>query len=213
MNKNYKIFFLLISFIYISCSNIPVNLSDAKRDIIIYYESGKYEEEIEKVIEAAKDYFKDISEEENSVVIFDVDETALSNYELNKKLDFGYIPELWDKWIDEAKSPAIDAVKNFYNFLLEKNIKIIFITGRPDYQYKSTYKNLVEKGYTKFDTLITRNSSQYKINAVDFKSERRKELVEKGYKIIGTVGDQWSDLKGEYHGYQVKIPNYIYAIE
>ena len=52
-----------------------------------------------------------------------------------------------------------------------------------------------------------------KMKAVDFKSTKRVWLTEQGYKIIGTVGDQWSDLEGEYHGIRVKIPNYLYLIE
>ena len=45
------------------------------------------------------------------------------------------------------------------------------------------------------------------------KSSKRKELVERGYDIIGTVGDQRSDIDGPYSGIQVKIPNYLYLIE
>ncbi|MFB3057197.1 MAG: HAD family acid phosphatase [Ignavibacteriaceae bacterium] len=48
------------------------------------------------------------------------------------------------------------------------------------------------------------------MKSVDFKSTKRVELVQMGYEIIGTVGDQWSDFEGPYHGIQVKIPNYLY---
>ena len=52
-----------------------------------------------------------------------------------------------------------------------------------------------------------------KMKAKDFKSGKRVWLTEQGYDIVGTVGDQWSDLEGEYHGIQIKIPNYLYLIE
>ncbi len=51
------------------------------------------------------------------------------------------------------------------------------------------------------------------MKALDFKSTKRVWLTEQGYEIIGTVGDQWSDLEGLYHGIQIKIPNYLYLIE
>jgi len=40
-----------------------------------------------------------------------------------------------------------------------------------------------------------------------------KKLSEEGYRIIGCIGDQKSDLEGGYSGHKVKIPNYIYVIE
>ena len=51
------------------------------------------------------------------------------------------------------------------------------------------------------------------MKAVDYKTAKRVFLTNKDYDIIGTVGDQWSDLEGEYHGIQIKIPNYLYLIK
>jgi hypothetical protein len=47
-----------------------------------------------------------------------------------------------------------------------------------------------------------------------FKSAMRKRLVEEeGYRIRGNVGDQWSDLQGDYVGDRVfKIPNPMYYV-
>lgn len=205
--------FIKLVFIFSSCSGAPLNLAIAKIDVMEYYESGEFDKELKCIIEDALNYFKDREINNNSVVIFDVDETALSNYKINKELDFGYVPEIWDEWIQEAMAPAIPHVKNLYDFLVEKNIRIIFLTGRKYYQSASTSINLKREGYTFFDTLITRNENEYKLTALEYKSKKRIELTKNGYNIIGTIGDQWSDLKGEYHGYQLKIPNYIYLIE
>ena len=79
--------------------------------------------------------------------------------------------------------------------------------------YNSTYQNLVDQGYTRFDTLIVRSSNEYKTTALTYKSQKRTELVKKGYNIVGDIGDQLSDLEGPYHGIQVKIPNYQYIIK
>ena len=117
------------------------------------------------------------------------------------------------KWNKELKAPAIPQVKELYDFLLDKGSRIIFLTGRNLPEYEVTYRNLIKEGYTTFDTLITQREYELELSAQEFKSVKRKELVEKGYEIIGTVGDQWSDLEGEYHGIQVKIPNYLYLIE
>ena len=198
----------------ISCATEkPVNLSVAKEEVKQYYESGKFDKELNEVIEAAKVKFDKVEFKENSAVIFDVDETVLDNYRLAEQMGFGYVYEINKKWNAEMKAPAIEQVKELYDFLLSKGAKIIFLTGRNFPEYEVTYQNLKNEGYTVFDTLITQIGDEKKMKAQDFKSAKRVWLTKQGYEIVGTVGDQWSDLEGEYHGIQVKIPNYLYLIE
>jgi acid phosphatase len=190
-----------------------LNLSTARQQVKEYYETGKYEEELNSVIKNAKDEFEMVEIKEKSVVLFDVDETALNNYELAESMGFGYVYQMNKQWNAEMKAPAIHKVKELYDYLIKKGARIIFLTGRNIPEYKVTYGNLIKEGYTNFDTLITQREHEYELSAQEFKSSKRKELVEKGYEIIGTVGDQWSDLEGQYNGIQVKIPNYLYLIE
>jgi predicted secreted acid phosphatase len=215
------IIFILINIVLIvalvmqltSCTDKPVNLSVAREIVKEYYESGKFDEELDEVIREAKDKFSKVEFTENSVVIFDVDETALDNYDLAKEMGFGYVYKMNKKWNSEMKSPAIETVKHLYDYLLARGFKIIFLTGRNFPEYEVTYKNLKQAGYTQFDTLITQREDELSLNSTEFKSSKRVELTEKGYNIVGTVGDQMSDLEGYYHGIQVKIPNYLYQIE
>ena len=205
----------LILTLFIACvkNEKPVNLTIAKNEVKRYYESGKFDEELNAVIEEAKKKFEKTEFKENFVVIFDVDETALNNYELAEKMGFGYVYDMNKEWNAEMKAPAIPQVKELYDFLLSKGAKIIFLTGRNFYEYEVTYQNLVKEGYTVFDTLITQIGEETKMKAKDFKSNKRVWLTKNGYEIIATVGDQWTDLEGEYHGIQIKIPNYLYMIE
>ena len=214
MKKFHTLTFTLSLTLLISCATEkPVNLSIAREEVKQYYESGKFEEELNKVITEAKQKFDKAEFTDSSVVIFDIDETALDNFELAEKMGFGYNYEMNKKWNAEMKAPAIKQVKELYDFLLSKGSKIIFLTGRNFYEYEVTYENLKKEGYSDFDTLITQIGDETKMKAKDFKSGKRIWLTNQGYEIIGTVGDQWSDLEGEYHGIQVKIPNYLYLIE
>lgn len=206
--------YLTLTLLFFSCATEkPVNLSVTREEVKQYYESGKFNEELSKVIDEAKENFSKVNFRENSVVIFDVDETALDNYGLAEQMGFGYVYEMNKKWNAEMKAPAIPQVKELYDFLLSKGAKIIFLTGRNFPEYEATYENLKKADYTVFDTLITQIGDEKKMKAREFKSGKRIWLTEQGYEIIGTVGDQWSDLEGEYHGVQVKIPNYLYLIE
>ena len=214
--KTCLIFTLTLSLtLFSACERIekPVNLSIARDNVKQYYESGKFDKELNDVIAEAKQHFEKVEFKNNMVVIFDVDETALDNYGLAEQMGFGYVYEMNKKWNAEMKAPAIPQVKELYDFLLSKGTKIIFITGRNFPEYEATYKNLKQAGYTVFDTLITQIGDETKMKAREFKSSKRVWLTEQGYEIVGTVGDQWSDLEGYYHGIQVKIPNYLYLIE
>ena len=207
---------LILSFFLIaSCGEQekPENLTIARKDVKEYYESGRFYTEVEDVVKEAEKEFDKIKIKNNSAVVFDVDETALDNYALAKSMGFGYVYKMNKEWNAEMKSPALKPVKELYDYLLERGVHIIFLTGRNFTEYEATYQNLKNVGYTVFDTLITQIGDETKMKSRDFKSSKRVFLTNEGYDIIGTVGDQWSDLRGEDHGIQVKIPNYLYKDE
>jgi len=218
MRINKFFYLLLILFLSISCNSSDpaikiINLDAAKNAVQNYYESGLYDYECSKIIDDAIKHINKINTNEHSVVIFDIDETALSNYEHTKSIGFGYVVELWNNWIKEGKAKAIKETKRFYDFLISKNIRVIFISGRYEELREATIKNLIEQGYTKFDTVITRTKEEHDIPAAEFKAKKREELVKKGYEIIANIGDQWSDLVGGNSGYKIKLPNYLYLID
>lgn len=212
--KKILIVLLLIQISFYNCSSTkPVNLRAAKDIVRDYYESGKFDEEMNEVIKDAKEKFDKIEAKKNSVVIFDVDETALNNYGLAKMMDFGYVYDLNKKWNEELKAPAFKQTQELYFHLLNRGFKIIFITGRNSNEYEVTYKNLIQTGYTGFDTLITQREDEQHFKTQQFKSKKRAELAAAGYNIAGNVGDQWTDLNGGNSGIQIKLPNYLYEIK
>lgn len=208
------ILIFIAAFTFAGCSsNQIINLRTAKDIVKDYYESGKYDEELTEVVNDAKKKFDKVEVESNSAVIFDVDETALNNYGLAKMMDFGYVYDLNKKWNEELKATAFKPVKDLYDYLLNKGFKIVFLTGRNSNEYDVTYKNLIKEGYTEFDTLITQSKEDQKLKSQEFKSKIRTELTNKGYQIVGTVGDQWTDINGPYSGIQIKLPNYLYEVK
>ena len=208
--------FLILSliFIFASCATSKLeNLESLKQKITDYHEFGQYDRDLKEALNTAREKLKDVEITENSVVIFDVDETALSNYPFLKETGFGYIPKVWNEWIEEADAPPITPVRDFYIELRAKGIHTIFVTSRPGSQYNATYNNLKSAGYYNFDTLITKDGFEENLTSLEYKTNIREELVSRGYKILGIVGDQWSDLDGPDHGIQVKLPNYMYLIK
>lgn len=216
--KILKLGFLLVTAAILThCSSEPMfqitNLGAAKNAVQGYYESGEYNRECAKVIDDAISHINGIKLNDKSAVVFDIDETALSNYEHTKKIGFGYDQKLWNEWTKEGRAPAIKETKRFYDHLISKNIRVIFISGRYEEVRDATKRNLIEQGYTKFDTLIVRADNEQKMPAAEFKAAKREKLVKQGYDIIASIGDQWSDLVGGNAGYKIKLPNFIYLLD
>lgn len=191
----------------------PLNLTDARNKVEYYYECGNYDKELDKIIHKAIKHFKKVCVESNSVVIFDIDDTVLSNYCDEKEIFFGYVPKLYHEWIMKAETPAIAQTKRLYDYLVHQGFHIIFLTGRKYNEYDVTIKNLAEQGFFTFDRLIVRSTQEEKLTAQQYKTNHRRLLTQEGYNIVGSVGDQWSDLVGDYAGYRVKVPNYRYRID
>lgn len=127
-----------------------------------------------------------------------------------------------------AESPPLVAVRDLYWWLLEHNYSCAFITGRKEPTRAATVKNLVTAGYGKqcsyndnergtptspcYVALHLRDKNDDRPASV-YKPERRKELMDAGYTVVGNIGDQFSDLEGLWVAESSwKLPNPMYYI-
>lgn len=204
--------YILPVVILTSCSPEIINMDTAKQQVKNYYESGAYSKEVEQIVDDTIDKLSDTNLSGKSAVVFDVDDTVLSGYEYTKSLGFGFTYPTWKEWMMNEKLKAIPEVKRLYDWLIEKHIHVIFLTGRRDGECSATYDNLVKEGYVAFDTLICRSQYESNVKAADYKPAQRKALTENGYNIVACIGDQWSDISGEFTGIKVKLPNYLYLV-
>ncbi|KAG9146836.1 hypothetical protein Leryth_005148 [Lithospermum erythrorhizon] len=184
------------------------------------YMLGKqYRLDCEAVADAAIEYANSLSipKDGRSIWVFDIDETTLSNLPYYARADvaFGAIPyneEMFNEWVGEGKAPAIPAMLALYQKLLSLGIKAVFLSGTNDKYTDVRIKNLKEAGYTSWEKLILKGPSDPS-SAVLYKGSKRTELVKAGYRIVGNIGDQWSDLIGEDVGDRTfKVPDPMYYI-
>ncbi|KAK9231897.1 hypothetical protein WN943_022138 [Citrus x changshan-huyou] len=148
--------------------------------------------------------------------VFDIDETSLCNLPYYAKNGFGvkpYNPTMFNEWVNTGKAPPLPESLKLYKKLLLLGIKIVFLTGRPEDQRNVTEANLKHAGFNTWEKLILKGSSHSGETAVVYKSSERKKLEMKGYRIIGNIGDQWSDLLGTNAGNRTfKLPDPMYYI-
>ena len=106
------LFFKLQQGVSLASAKEPENLHTLKQEVIFYHDSGEYDFDQEAVAQRARDYLDmRINQDRNNqklAVDFDIDETALSNYQHMLKLNFGMIPQLVAEDVEKAQDPAIE---------------------------------------------------------------------------------------------------------
>ncbi len=198
-----------------ACKQSALNIYTAKQSVVAFHDDGSYEREMVETVEQAKAYIDKRTKTGGSklAIVFDVDETLLSNYGyLHKQTDFGYIPDLWDRWVCAAEAPALLPVRDLFNYARERNVTPFVITGRSEVYREATVKNLEKAGCGKFKELYMKNR-QSPATAAEYKSQIRRQISESGYQIIVNIGDQLSDLRGGYAEKIFKLPNRMYFIK
>jgi acid phosphatase len=202
----------------------PANIGDLKIDATNYYDSGAYLTDLEQVAAPAIAWINDQAPHvDRPAVVFDIDETALSNWEEIKANDFGRVvagpcdhlphgPCGWEAWDLSARSTAIPPTLDVFHTAMDRGAAVFFITGRPEHQRAATERNLTAVGYTGYTRLIMEPDGSHYVSAADFKAPQRAQIEQQGYTIIANLGDQPSDLAGGFAQQTYLLPNPFYRI-
>lgn len=187
-----------------------------------YMVGGQYFRDISLIIDQIYAYLDMVTvtpfDDDLDAWVFDIDDTCLSNLFYYRAKRFGcdpYNPTEFKAWASGGESPAIPAVLDLFKKLIEVGFKVILLTGRDEETLgEATVNNLLNQGFVGYERLIMRSAEYRGQSAIMYKSEIRRQLImEQGYRIWGNVGDQWSDLQGNFTGDRTfKIPNPMYFV-
>ncbi len=192
-------------------SHEPENLTIAKQNAE-KYAAEYYQADLEAVAAKADAWVAGRSARGGKLaIVFDIDETTLSNFSHMKEEDWGYQPEIWGRWVTEASATAIIPVRKVYQTALANNVSVFFITGRRENEGAATARNLKSQGMGTYQKLVLKPLGM-KGTAADYKAPQRRLIEEQGYTIIANIGDQQSDLDGGYSERTFKLPNPFYFI-
>ncbi len=193
----------------------PTNIEIVKQRIKAYVHEGTYFHEVESEIENGirfLDHRLSEPHQHRLAVVLDIDETAVSNYDVIEKSNFGHLSFAVDKKIVHGHYTAISATHRLYDFARTHDVAVFFVTGRPEKYHHSTEKNLNEAGYPQWDGLFLRPNSYHLKSISNYKKAARQKITQQGYEIVLNVGDQTSDLVGGYADHTIKLPNPFYLI-
>lgn len=143
-------------------------------------------------------------------IVFDIDETALSNYTAIDADNFTFGPKSQAEATDEIGT-AIQPTLDVFNAAKARGITPFFITGRPEAQRAPTVENLAREGYTGYKQLYLKPAGTT-LTTVAYKSGAREDIEKQGYTIVANIGDQYSDLAGGHAAIAFKLPNPFYFL-
>jgi len=162
---------------------------------------------------------------EKLALVLDIDETSLSSYCIEQRENYGYIKATFNAWVVSPEAAtAIPGAVRLFKEAKAAGVDVFFITGRPgipdasaathdEDQTAATARNLEAAGYRGWAALQLRNGSENAATTIEYKASERRRIKDKGYRIIMSVGDQWSDLQGDPKAdVSVKLPNPFYFL-
>lgn len=143
-------------------------------------------------------------------VVFDIDETALSNYSAIEADNFTFGTNSQNQAQNKV-GVAIDPSLALFKLAKRKRIATFLITGRRENVRTPTTENLTEQGFVGYKRLIMMPQA-FGGTTVDFKADAREDIEGQGYRIVANVGDQYSDLAGGHAAVAFKLPNPFYFV-
>ena len=209
---------------FVTVPSQPTNVGDAKTAALAYHDSGAYDHDLAIVAsEAGRWLARRAPTAKRPALVLDIDETALSNWEVIKLDDFGRpiegpcAPESgapcgWAAWDQLGRDPAIAPTLQAFQLARALKVAVFFITGRPESQREATERNLVAAGYTGYQKLYMVPDGAHFASAADFKTPIRAEIEEAGYVIVANMGDQPSDLQGGHAEKKFLLPDPFYRV-
>jgi predicted secreted acid phosphatase len=202
----------------------PANVGEAKIAATDYYKSGAHNRDLAAVTAAAGAWIAERAPEVSKpALVLDIDDTALTNWEVIGADDFGRVfdgpcdalpkgPCGWVAWDLQGKAPAIAETLAVFKQARALNVAVFFITGRDEAQRAATVENLKATGYGDYAGLAMPPVGAHFISASDFKTPQRIKIEAEGYTIIANMGDQPSDLARGHAERTFLLPNPFYRI-
>jgi predicted secreted acid phosphatase len=209
---------------FITVASQPANVGDAKIAALSYYDSGAYTRDLAVVADRASNWIRQrAAGVSHPALVLDIDETALSNWEIIKLDDFGRpipgpcnpgsgAPCGWAAWDQLGRDPAIEPTLQVFRTARAANMTVFFITGRPENQRRATERNLRNAGFAGYARLFMVPNGAHLASAADFKTPVRAEIERSGYTIIANMGDQPSDLNGGHAEKKFLLSNPFYRV-
>jgi predicted secreted acid phosphatase len=148
-----------------------------KQNIISFYESNAHNNQIREILEQAKKVIDSQISLQNCAVVLDIDETSLNHYKSLK--DVGFPQEenhsIWNELITKTSVEPIKPTLDFYQYCINKGIKVFFISARFATYLDATKEALQNAGYIGFEDVFVFPEDISTYSSENFKNFKAKK--------------------------------------
>lgn len=192
------------------------NLGLYRKELRQWHESGQYAACFARAAGPGEDWLDRViatrKQGEKLAVVFDIDETLLSNWAYLSQDDFHITYASFRAWVRTHDDPALPPTRRIFERARAAGLPIFLISGRHEAQRADTVRQLKAAGLTGWTALHLRPDTYTAKSIVPFKSGVRRQIAAEGYRIVLNMGDQQSDLDGGFAERAIKLPNPYYFI-
>ena len=185
-----------------------------------YYDSGQAKRDQEAIAKAARKWIYSWvdstcggkPESCDATVVFDIDETLLSNYDYYKSTGFTFTQDGWNAFTESCGTTAIGPTRDLYRKLVRGGVAGVRLTRRWGAERAATAECQRKRGIKDWHELILRTQAEATLSADVYKSQHRADLQAEGHRIVASIGDQVSDMSKGRLKAGFLLPNLMYFI-
>ncbi|HET6630724.1 MAG TPA: HAD family acid phosphatase [Woeseiaceae bacterium] len=134
-------------------------------------------------------------------IIFDVDETLVSNVEFQAELDPPFSNRKFDDWNAANEARPVPGAAEFVQYAIDSGVEVFFVTNRPCEAKPGTTKFCPQQDTTIHDLIetgIPANADRVMMAAEQADWTRAKQvrwkLIAEDYRVVMLVGDDLGDF-------------------
>ncbi len=163
------------------------NLTWLKWQCVGWHDSGAYDRALARAAVPAREtldrYLRGVTPQ-NFAIVFDIDETLLSNWPYLSSSQFAIAPETFAGWTKRERGLALVPLRDIYARAHAYQIPIFLVSGRAESLRDATRRDLEEAGYWGWSAMFLKPDGYRDPSIIPFKSGIRKTLADRGYDII-----------------------------
>ena len=145
--------------------------------------------------------------------VFDIDDTLLSSYSTlsTNSPAFTFSSTTFDAAAAQCTTPVIQPAKELYLALQRMGFATVIITGRAETMREVSAACLEQNGIRGWEKFVLKPVGTT-VPASQYKARARRALVEEGWRIGPSIGDQVSDMSYGSLSHGFLMPNPMYLI-
>ena len=135
------------------------------------------------------------SSEKPLAIVADIDETVLNNLPYNEMLietGGSFTQKTWSEWVNKEEATPIPGALDFFNYVENQDIEIIYLSNRRVENYEPTKANLISVGFPFDDETIML------LRDKDGNKESRRQQLS-SFNIVLLLGDNLSDFNERFY--------------